>query len=203
MQMEIVGPVIQATIKMAQSVVVFLQMLLHPTIAIVGIATVVTRKKMTIVASVILRKLGWKVAVAINGQEAVDMLTSHPYDLVFMDIQMPVMDGFTATGVIRDTQSSVQNHNTPVVAMTAHNMIGDREKCLRAGMNDYISKPVSSASLAEILNRWIPNNNAVVQQGSESHDQNKSIINEHSSFLFCSMDITTKCNGCKTTQSSV
>jgi two-component system sensor histidine kinase/response regulator len=72
-----------------------------------------------------------------------------------MDVQMPQMDGFEATGVIRDPASRVRNHHIPVIAMTAHAMKGDREKCLKVGMNDYISKPVQPDKLAEAIERWV------------------------------------------------
>lgn len=107
------------------------------------------------VALGMLRKMGLKADAVANGQEAIEMLTSVPYDLVFMDVQMPVMDGLTATGIIRDPQSIVRNHRLPIIAMTAHAMTGDREKFIQSGMDDYISKPISPASLAEILDKWL------------------------------------------------
>lgn len=78
-----------------------------------------------------------------------------PYDLVFMDCQMPEMDGYETTRRIRQAQSGVPNPNLPVIAMTANAMKGDREKCLRAGMNDYIAKPISPGVVADVLNRWL------------------------------------------------
>jgi CheY-like chemotaxis protein len=71
---------------------------------------------------------------------------------------MPVMDGYTATQHIRDPQSHVPNHQIPIIAMTANAMKGDREKCLDAGMNDYISKPIDPQVFEEILNKWLPKN---------------------------------------------
>ena len=76
------------------------------------------------------------------------------YDLVLMDCQMPVMDGFEATRQIRERADSVAA--IPIVALTANAMIGDREKCLAAGMNDYLSKPVSLEQLADVMARWLP-----------------------------------------------
>jgi PAS domain S-box-containing protein len=108
------------------------------------------------VAIGILKKLGLSAEAVANGKEAIMALETIDYDLVLMDVQMPIMDGFEATRVIRDVQSSVCNHQVPVIAMTAHALQGDRERCLAAGMNDYISKPVSPLSLSEALETWLP-----------------------------------------------
>ncbi len=109
------------------------------------------------VAQGILEKLGLYVDVLANGQEAIRALEQLPYDFVFMDCQMPVMDGYTATKIIRDRRSQVLSHTIPVIAMTANAMRGDREKCIAAGMNDYISKPVDPGRLRQALMRWLPN----------------------------------------------
>lgn len=111
------------------------------------------------VALGILRKLGLEADVVANGVEAINALESVAYDLVLMDVQMPKMDGIEATAHIRDPKSAVQNHSIPVVAMTAHAMQGDRERCLEAGMNDYVTKPVSPQALVEALARWLPSEN--------------------------------------------
>ncbi len=108
-----------------------------------------------LVALGILKRLGYKADVAANGIEALTALENIPYDLVFMDLQMPEMDGLEATRRIRDPQSSVINHNIPIIAMTANAMQGDRERCLKAGMNDYLSKPVNPQTLSDVLNRWL------------------------------------------------
>jgi CheY-like chemotaxis protein/HPt (histidine-containing phosphotransfer) domain-containing protein len=112
------------------------------------------------VAQGILKRLGLSADAVANGAEAVRALETIPYDLVLMDVQMPVMDGLKATGMIRDPLSAVLNHRIPIIAMTAHAMRGDREKCLEAGMNDYVSKPVSPHSLAEVLEKWLPGETA-------------------------------------------
>ncbi len=104
-------------------------------------------------AARLLEKLGCRVDVAGNGRECVEMLTSLPYDLVFMDCQMPEMDGYEATRQVRASTSPVAH--LPIIAMTANAMAGDREKCLAAGMDDYISKPIRSDDLAEMLPRWL------------------------------------------------
>lgn len=107
------------------------------------------------VAQAILKKLGYRADVVTNGVEAVSALSRIPYDLVLMDCQMPEMDGLEATRLIRDPASGVLNPQTPIVAMTANAMQGDRKRCIDAGMNDYLAKPVKPEELAEVLKRWI------------------------------------------------
>ena len=108
------------------------------------------------VALGILKKMGLRTGTVANGAEAVNALETLPYDLVLMDVQMPVMDGLEATRQIRDPKSMVLNHHIPIIAMTAHAMQGDRERCLEAGMNDYVTKPVDPQALAEALDKWLP-----------------------------------------------
>ncbi len=107
-----------------------------------------------------LSKFGYSADLANNGKEALKALVKINYDIVFMDIQMPEMDGFTATEIIRDLSSSVLNHNVPIVAMTANPMTGDKEKCLEAGMTDYISKPINPKFLLDMIQHYLnePNN---------------------------------------------
>ncbi len=97
-----------------------------------------------------LEKLGLQVDLAGNGQQAVDLSRQNHYDVILMDCQMPLMDGYEASLAIR-TRSSV-----PIVAMTAHAMVGDRERCLAAGMDDYLTKPIAQVSLRKTLQRWLP-----------------------------------------------
>jgi two-component system sensor histidine kinase/response regulator len=99
-----------------------------------------------LVATRLLRKMGHTFAVANNGKEALALLAAQSFDLVLMDIQMPEMDGIEATRRIREEESRNSNH-LPVIAMTAHAMKGDRERCLAAGMDGYISKPISASAL--------------------------------------------------------
>ncbi|ROZ61906.1 PAS domain S-box protein [Ramlibacter sp. WS9] len=105
-----------------------------------------------LVASEILSDAGFVVEVADNGQVALDMVQRHSYDLVLMDMQMPVMDGVTATLEIRKLP---QFAALPIVAMTANAMQRDRERCLKAGMNDFVTKPIDPTELCAVLLKWI------------------------------------------------
>jgi len=132
-------------------------------------------------AMLMIERLGYKVDAVANGQEAVEACATIPYDLVFMDCQMPVMDGYTATKKIREAESvksqglevSSQEQkialsdspdssrltphcsHVPIIAMTANAMPADREKCLQAGMDDYLAKPVRPDSIVEIFAKWL------------------------------------------------
>ncbi len=98
-------------------------------------------------------KLGYNTDIVSNGKEAIKSLEKFDYDLVLMDCQMPEMDGYEATRTIRGKNSSVRNHNIPIIAMTANAMKGDREKCLEAGMDDYVTKPINMKKLADAIDR--------------------------------------------------
>jgi two-component system, sensor histidine kinase and response regulator len=108
-----------------------------------------------VLAARLLEKRGHSVIVAGNGKEALAALEKQSFDLVFMDIQMPEMDGFEATAAIRAKEKISGNH-LAVVAMTAHAMVGDRERCLAAGMDDYLTKPIRPAELTGLLARYLP-----------------------------------------------
>ncbi len=104
------------------------------------------------VARTILEKRGHSVLVVTNGREAVEANARETFDLILMDVQMPEMDGFEATRCIRESELPANRH-TPIIAMTAHAMAGDRERCLDAGMDDYLSKPLQKGVLLELIER--------------------------------------------------
>jgi two-component system sensor histidine kinase/response regulator len=99
-----------------------------------------------------LTKAGHSIKVANNGQEAVDACTAESFDVVLMDIQMPIMDGYLATAEIRRQEATSSRH-TPIIAMTAHAMKGDKEKCFDAGMDGYVSKPIKSKLMLTEISR--------------------------------------------------
>ena len=90
-----------------------------------------------------------------NGQHALDRIAHNNYDLVLMDCQMPVLDGYEATRKLRDKEATHHSPRVPIIALTAHAAIGEREKCLAAGMDDYLTKPLSKVSLRKILHHWL------------------------------------------------
>jgi CheY-like chemotaxis protein len=111
------------------------------------------------VATRLLEKRGHTVMVANNGREAVNALERERFDLVLMDVQMPVMNGFEATATIRKTEQATGDH-IPIIAMTAHAMKGDRELCLNAGMDGYITKPIQSIELFQLITELVPDANS-------------------------------------------
>ncbi|MFH0996311.1 MAG: response regulator [Pseudomonadota bacterium] len=142
------------------------------------------------VAMGILKKLGLRADAVANGAEALRALETLPYDLVLMDVQMPEMDGIDATRRIRDDEKKI-----PIIAMTAHAMLGDRERCMEAGMTDYVAKPVSLQALVEVLDKWLPKENdasarmpvekkTTKKKASETGDCQSSFILDHTSLIF-------------------
>lgn len=133
------------------------------------------------VAIRLLEKLDLQVDVAANGLEAVEKATSQHYDLILMDCQMPEMDGYEATVRIREWERQTGRSRTPIVALTAHALSGDREKCLAVGMDDYLSKPIKPDELKAILIRWLDTqNDANDMEKSQKEVRAMTLINwEH------------------------
>jgi CheY-like chemotaxis protein len=100
--------------------------------------------------AILLKQLGCLADMAGNGAEAVDMAEKKKYDVIFMDLQMPVMDGYRATELIRERT----NRATPIIALTAKVFQEDQEKCMACGMNDFLTKPVETRTLKEMILRW-------------------------------------------------
>jgi PAS domain S-box-containing protein len=140
------------------------------------------------VATAVLKKLGHNTDIAVNGLDALEKLKETPFDLVFMDIQMPVIDGFEATGKIRDSKTDVIDHKIPIIAMTANAMKGDREKCLEAGMDDYIPKPIKANIVAGMIEKWVKPVEDMTDQTrknqGESDDSNKEDTLENDLNIF-------------------
>ena len=101
-----------------------------------------------------LKRLGHSVDVADNGRIAIEKFQSHSYDLILMDIQMPEVSGFEATKAIREIEKKSSKH-VPIIALTAHALVGDKEKCLDAGMDDYLTKPLSYEELNKSISKYI------------------------------------------------
>ena len=129
------------------------------------------------VAVGVLKKMGLTVDVAVNGVEAVKALETLPYDLVLMDVQMPEMDGIEATRAIRNPQSRVLDQQVIIVAMTAHAMQGDREKCVQAGMNDYLTKPIERQALVAVLEKWLKPKSEVDQTVASTPEEEVVLTN--------------------------
>ncbi|MCC5815634.1 MAG: response regulator, partial [Leptospira sp.] len=107
------------------------------------------------IASKIFKKLGIEIELATNGKQSIEKLKDNHFDLIFMDIQMPIMDGFEATKWIRGNFDDNTKRDVPIIALTAHAMAGDKEKCLAIGMNDYITKPITIESIMNVLQKYI------------------------------------------------
>jgi len=122
------------------------------------------------VAKGILNRLGFECDIVENGKKALEVLQDKVYDLIFMDIQMPVMDGLTASKSIRDPNTSVRRHDVPIVAMTAHAMRDSRQQCLDAGMDDFISKPIDPSEVLSVIER--------MTKGIQVYQDNKVVSNE-------------------------
>jgi CheY-like chemotaxis protein len=126
-----------------------------------------------LVVQAILRKLGYEVEIADDGGKALERLQRTRYDLVLMDCEMPGMDGYETARRIRQKETGVLNPQIPIIAVTAHALQGDRENCLKAGMNDYLSKPIEPNLLARALHEWLArsgntNSNHVAPEDAQS-----------------------------------
>jgi CheY-like chemotaxis protein len=138
---------------------------LRPLHVLVAEDNVVNQK----VVARLLEKLGHSVEITATGAQALAASTRDPFDLILMDIQMPVMNGFDATQAIRESERGTGRH-IPIVALTAHAMKDDREKCLAAGMDDYLGKPIQPRELASVLERW-----GMVDSGTKHGREPKAI----------------------------
>jgi|GEM_PF-1009273 len=129
------------------------------------------------VASEMLEGHGCTVTPAGNGLEVVQLIKQRDFDLIFMDCQMPDMDGFEATKKTREYENKIKSGKIPIIAFTANAMQGDKEKCMAAGMDDYISKPVSQEAIENVLSKWLPHklipelNNQNNKQGNHAEDK--------------------------------
>ena len=123
------------------------------------------------VALAILRNMGHQADAVANGLEAVNVLQTVTYDLVLMDCHMPDMDGFEATQIIRREGSRALNPRIPIIALTASSMKGDREKCIQAGMSDFLAKPVLKRELAEMVTRWMTRTMVDESECSKRYDK--------------------------------
>jgi len=136
-----------------------------------------------LVAKGILAKIGFSVEVVANGWEAIRALAEQPFDLVFMDCQMPELDGFEATRKIRAGEGGVLNSKIPIIAMTANVLQGDRDRCIQAGMDDYVGKPISPRDLETVLNKWLGAdgtavNSAITPQKSSAPEDAQGIFDK-------------------------
>ena len=128
------------------------------------------------IATEILERYGCHVTPAGNGVEAVERESKQKFDLIFMDCQMSEMDGYKATGLIRKREGENKLSATPIIAFTANAMKGDRDKCITAGMNDYVSKPVKKERVAAILLEWLPEEKLMQQSTEQKEVSTRKIL---------------------------
>ncbi|MEM0963524.1 MAG: response regulator, partial [Bacteroidota bacterium] len=119
------------------------------------------------VATTMLEKMKCRVTPAGNGVEAIKLMKQRQFDLIFMDCNMPEMDGFEATKLIRGLEEREGFSKTPIIAFTAYAMKGDDQRCLDAGMDDYIAKPVKKQEMIKVMKKWLPD---FIQQKQEEQD---------------------------------
>ena len=135
-----------------------------------------SRMNREVALHILKRKLGYAADTAADGDEALQALKGQEYNLVLMDCQMPGMDGYETTRTIRDPRSDVLDHNIRIVAITANAMKGDHEKCLEAGMDDYIAKPVRPEDLAAAVERNLPGHDVTQAEARASTDRSPEAI---------------------------
>ncbi len=137
-------------------------------------------------AAMILEKAGYVVDIAGNGQLAVEAVHHYRYDLILMDVFMPIMDGFDATKQIRALERSVKESRTPIIALTAHAIEGYREKCLRHDMDDFTTKPVKKKNLLALINKWLDTRPTimVVDDSSDNLNLIKNYLNKDRGFKY-------------------
>lgn len=130
-------------------------------------------------AKKLLKKLGFThIDLAEDGRQALDMIAANDYDIVLMDCQMPEIDGYQAATMLRESEEGTGRH-LPVIALTANAMVGDREKCLKAGMDDYLSKPIKPAKLIALIQKWASpkhENSTVVEEEVANQDETDTVI---------------------------
>ena len=126
-------------------------------------------------------KMGLHAEVAVDGIQCLKMLEKNHYDLVFMDIQMPGLDGFETTSIIRASDSQVLDHNIPIIAMTAHATSEDKSKCLSSAMNDYVSKPIDPGKLSDVVSKWLKIDRA--RDFLNLTKSNRDIVFDYDNFL--------------------
>lgn len=103
---------------------------------------------------ILIDKIGYNIKTVENGQQVIEEMKNNAYDLILMDIQMPILDGLEATKKIRDMENVQQSKRIPVIAVTAHAMLGDKEKCLNSGMDDYMTKPIEEVELIKKIQKY-------------------------------------------------
>ena len=128
------------------------------------------------VALGLLEKFSLSADVAENGEKALQALTERDYDLVLMDCQMPVMDGYQATQAIRNAKTPVRNPSIPIIALTANALQGDRDKCLAAGMDDHVAKPINPQRLSDVLRHWLKESPADQSQHEDTEVSDEKTI---------------------------
>lgn len=137
------------------------------------------------VAVHVLQRLGYnQIDIANNGYEVIKLISNQSYDLILMDCQMPEMDGYEATKKIRRLKTLGKRNSTPIIAMTAHALKGDRELCLKAGMNDYITKPINIPELEKALARWINIEEPFLIEASETTNEEPIIDSDRLQLIF-------------------